>query len=65
VLQEIDKALARHELLKVRLPAIHRERRADIMSEVCESLEAELVQNIGRIGVFYRPAEKPKITIPI
>lgn len=65
VLREIDHALGRHELLKLRLPAIHRDQRADILAEICESLEADLVQNIGRVGVIYRRAEKPKITIPV
>lgn len=65
VLREIDQALARHELLKLRLPAIHRDQRADLLDEICESLEADLVQNIGRVGVIYRRGEKPKITIPM
>jgi RNA-binding protein len=65
VLREIDQALGRHELLKIRLPSIHRDQRADMLEEICEALEADLVQNIGRVGVFYRRGEKPKITIPV
>ncbi len=64
VLTEIDQALARHELLKIRLPSIHRDQRADILAEIGESLDAELVQSIGRVGVIYRRAEKPRITFP-
>jgi RNA-binding protein len=64
VLSEIDKALAIHELLKIRLPA-QRDQRADMLNEICEALEADLVQSIGRVGVLYRRAEKPKITIPV
>jgi len=65
VIGEIDSALGRHELLKIRLPAIHRDQRAALLEEICEALEADLVQNIGRVGVFYRRAEKPKITLPV
>ena len=62
VLGEIDQALKRHELLKIRLPAIPREERNDILTNVAKSLAADLIQYIGRVGVFYRRAEKPKIT---
>jgi RNA-binding protein len=65
VISELDNALGRHELLKVRLPAIHRDQRAALLEEICEALEANLVQNIGRVGVLYRRAEKPKITFPV
>ena len=64
VLGEIDKALARHELLKIRLPAGERAKREDMLSEIGETLEAEVVQSIGRVGVLYRRGEKPRITIP-
>ena len=64
VLAEIDKALAHHELLKIRLPAGERTKREDMLSEIGETLEAEVVQSIGRVGVLYRRGEKPKITVP-
>jgi RNA-binding protein len=64
VLGEIDKALASHELLKIRLPALQRSEREDMLSEIGEALEAELIQSIGRVGVLYRRGEKPKITVP-
>ena len=64
ILAEIDKALAHHELLKIRLPARERSEREDMLSEIGEALEAELVQSIGRVGVLYRRGEKPRITLP-
>ncbi len=64
VLSELEIALARHELLKVRLPAIHRTERASLAEKIATALHAELVQEIGRVGVFYRRAEKSKITFP-
>ncbi len=64
VIAEINQALSRHELLKIRLPAIHRDQRAEMLTKLGESLNAELIQSLGRIGVFYRRADKPTITLP-
>lgn len=64
VLGEIDKALSHHELLKIRLPAVPRAQRDDILNEAGEALEAEIVQSIGRVGVLYRRGEKPRIKVP-
>ena len=65
VLTEIDHALARHELLKIRLPPIHRDQRTSILAQIGQRLHSELIQTIGRVGVFYRRAEQPKITFPV
>lgn len=64
VLSEIDEALAHHELIKVKLPAVESTRKRTIVDEVCDATRAQRVQTIGRIGVIYRPADEPKITIP-
>jgi len=63
VLAEIDQALAHHELIKVKLRA-DREQREQMIQAICEQASCELVQKIGQIAVFYRPAEKPGIVIP-
>jgi RNA-binding protein len=65
VLGEIDQALTRHELLKIRLPAIPRDERKNILTNVAKTLAAEMIQDIGRVGVFYRRSEKPKITFQV
>lgn len=54
VLQEIDKALTAHELIKVRLNAEQREDRQAMIQTICETTQAELIQTIGHIAVFYR-----------
>lgn len=64
VLSEIDQALAHHELLKVKLPAVDSSRKKTIVDEVCEATRAQWVQTVGRIGVIYRPAPEPKIELP-
>jgi RNA-binding protein len=64
VLREIDRALERHELLKIRLPGLDREERAHMVQRICEATHAEPVQEIGRMAVMYRRAEKPRLVVP-
>lgn len=64
VLLEIDDALAHHELIKVKLPAVESEQKRGIVDKICESTRSQWVQTIGRVGVLYRPADEPKISIP-
>ena len=64
VLNEIEIALAHHELLKVKIGAGERIARQAIIDEICKTLGAEFVQTLGRIATIYRPAEKPVIVFP-
>jgi putative YhbY family RNA-binding protein len=57
VLAEIDRCLAAHELIKVKLYGHERDARALIMDEVCGALGATAIQHIGNILVLWR--EKP------
>ena len=62
VMEEIQRALDSHELIKVRV-AGEREERDAMMQEICERLDAAPVQHIGKILVVFRPApEKPART---
>lgn len=64
VIGEVDNALARHELVKVRVNAGDREERQSMIETIAEQTHSEVVQTIGHIGVFYRPADKPAIQLP-
>lgn len=64
VLAEIDQALAHHELLKIKLPAVDASGKTAVLEQVCAATGAEWVQTIGRTGVVYRPAAEPAITLP-
>ena len=55
VLAEIDNALNHHELIKVKIPA-EREERQHIARDIADKMQAELIQTIGQIAVFYRKA---------
>ena len=64
VIKEIERALAHHELIKIRLPGIGRDNRTEVLGKICETTGADAVQEIGRVAVIYRPAEKPRLKLP-
>ncbi|MFZ0487794.1 MAG: ribosome assembly RNA-binding protein YhbY [Arenicellales bacterium] len=64
VIAEVERALGDHELVKVKLPTADPSSRKAMVEEVCAATGAHWVQTIGRIGVIYRPAAEPRITIP-
>jgi putative YhbY family RNA-binding protein len=55
VIKEIDRALAKHELIKVRVPSDDRGEREAMFALVCDRLGAARVQAIGKLLVFWRP----------
>jgi len=59
VLKEADRALTDHELIKIRFNLDDRDERDVMMAQLASKLRAELVQTIGKIGLFYRAARKP------
>lgn len=55
VLQEIDRALRAHELIKVRLAGMDREARQAATDEITDSTSSAAVQLIGNVLVLFRP----------
>jgi RNA-binding protein len=64
VMTEIDEALTRHELLKIKLPALPREDRERLLASICNATGADQVQSIGRVGILFRAADPPGIDLP-
>jgi RNA-binding protein len=64
VIMEIEVALGHHELLKIRLPGIERDIRNEMLKKICEATGADAVQEIGRVAVIYRRAQKPRLIFP-
>ena len=62
VLDELDRALNDHELIKVKVAVGDREQRELVIAEVCERSSAVLVQRIGNIATLLRanPQADPK-----
>lgn len=59
ITEEIESALGRHELIKIKIFAADREARKALSQEICEAAGAELIQSIGNVIVVFRAAEKP------
>lgn len=51
---EIERALNDHELIKIRLNEKDREQKRQLITAICQTHNAELVQAIGFIAVIYR-----------
>lgn len=57
VLDEIERCLKAHELIKIRVFEADREARDALLAEICNTLGAAAVQHIGKLLVIWR--EKP------
>jgi RNA-binding protein len=64
VMKEIERSLASHELIKIKVAGDDREQRASMQADICETLQAAPVQHIGKTLVVYRPAKQPKLALP-
>jgi RNA-binding protein len=62
VLQEVDRALSDHELIKVKIVVGDRVQREALVAALCEQSGAQLVQRIGNIATLIRrnPKADPK-----
>ncbi len=59
VLDEIERSLKSHDLMKIRVMNDDREVREAMLQEICEQLKAGPVQHIGKMLVVYRPLAVP------
>lgn len=59
LLQELNRALDDHELIKVKVAIGDRDDRTLVINELCQQVNATLVQVIGKIAVILRRADKP------
>jgi RNA-binding protein len=65
VVNELDRALTDHELVKVSARVGERDARNAALDALAQRTGAALVQRVGHVGVFYRRrASLPKILIP-
>jgi putative YhbY family RNA-binding protein len=63
VIAEIDRALAAHELIKVRIEGEDREARIAIGDDICARTDATAVQRVGKILVLWRPRAQEEAEI--
>lgn len=64
VIKEAERAIAAHELIKIRVLGDERDAREAYLAQLCEALNAAPVQHIGKLLLIYRPALKPKLRLP-
>jgi RNA-binding protein len=65
VAREAARALADHELIKVKAPGGDREARDALFSALADRTASALVHRIGNVAVLYRPNPRlPRILIP-
>ncbi|CAG2151072.1 RNA-binding protein [compost metagenome] len=55
VLAEIDRSLAAHDLIKIRVFGDERATRIAIYEAICDELDAAPIQHIGKLLVIWRP----------
>jgi RNA-binding protein len=65
VLKEFDSTISHHELIKVKVRSGDRQKRDEIIDELCKTAAATLITRIGNVALLYRRnEEKPRIVLP-
>jgi RNA-binding protein len=64
VLKEVERSLAAHELIKVRVLNDDREAREAWLAEICAQLDCAPVQHIGKLLLIYKPAKEARLVLP-
>ncbi len=58
LLEEFDRSLAHHELMKVKVSVGDREERDRVIARLCEHSQAQLVQRVGNIALLFLRQKK-------
>ena len=61
VLNELDRALTDHELIKVKLAINDRDSRKSLIADMAAQCGAESIQEIGKVALIYRASNKKGI----
>ena len=64
VIKEIERGLAAHELIKIRIQNDNRTERETWLADICAQTDSAPIQHIGKLLVIYKPAEKPRLVLP-
>ena len=64
VLEELNRALDDHELIKIKVSIGERDTRASVIDEIVKETKAELIQKIGKVAIIVRrnPKAHPKLS---
>ena len=61
--RELDLALTRVELIKVRIAAANRDERAEVIGQIAARTSSTLCGAVGGTASFYRPSPARKIAV--
>ncbi|NVJ66138.1 MAG: ribosome assembly RNA-binding protein YhbY [Gammaproteobacteria bacterium] len=64
VLEELERALDHHELIKIKVRAEDRDEKHEIIEYLCEKTNAIKVNTIGHNLVLFRQSKDKKILLP-
>ena len=59
VLNELERALKDHELIKIKVSCEDRDEKKKLINEACDQTSSMLIQTIGKTALLFRPADKP------
>jgi len=59
LIDELNRALDDHELVKIKIAIGDRDERAALITEITSKSKSELVQSIGKVAVLLRKNVKP------
>ena len=55
VIAEVERALAKHELIKVKIQGDDREQRKQLGEEIGQATDAAVVHRVGKVVILWRP----------
>ena len=58
VKSEMEQALAHHELIKIRIPALDKADKSALVNTISAELNADVIQTIGHVLVLFRKNPK-------
>ncbi len=61
VRRELDIALEHHELVKIKISAADRDARLEMLSSLCETSRAQIIQKIGSTATVFRRHPKSAV----
>lgn len=64
LMEELEKTLEHHEILKIKIAAGDREDRQEIIQHILQETGAALVQSIGKTCLIYRKSEESEFDLP-
>jgi RNA-binding protein len=60
VIAEVERALAKHELIKVKIQVDDREYRRQLGNEIGNATDAAVVHRVGKVTILWRPKPEKK-----